>query len=237
LHTPRWYSLVLLAAALLLFGSAACWQWQRAQFKDRRAREFAAALAGGAAPALDQVLTTPGAAEFALVRVAGRLDRQRLLLLDNQIRHGLSGVLVFAPLYTAGGHTLLVDLGFVARPDRQRPALIPEIAPLLRGRALLTPAPAAGLRLSEEVPAGPPRFPLLLTSIEPLRLRSLLDLPALGEAILKLPPDPASGFAREWTLPGLSADRHRGYALQWASFAIASVILFFLLHRNRRKSR
>lgn len=237
MHTPRWYSLALLAAALILFGSAALWQWQRAHFKDQRARQFASALAGATATALDHWLATPAAPDVALVEVAGRIDRQRLLLLDNQVRNGVPGVQVFAPLRSADGHDLLVELGFVARPDRQRPPVIPAFSPLLRGTALLTPAPAAGLRLGEDVPAGALRFPLLLTRIEPLRLRSLLGLPKLREAILKLPPDPTSGFIREWALPGLSADRHRGYALQWASFAVAALVLFFILHRPRRKSR
>lgn len=237
LHTPRWYSLLLLTAALLLFGAAAHWQWQRAQFKDQRAREFAAAVIAPTAPNLDDWLAMPTGPEIALVEVAGQIDRERLLLLDNQTQRGVPGVSVFAPLRTEGGHTVLVDLGFVARPDRQKPVPIPAFASALRGRALLAPAPAAGLSLGATDLAKPLQFPLLLIAIEPIKLRHLLDLPELGDAVLKLAPDPASGFVREWTLPGLDADRHRGYALQWASFAIAAVVLFVLLHRPRRRSR
>ena len=233
---PRWYSLLLLAIALAGFGSAAHWQWRRAEFKDAREQAFRAVLKDGDAPALDQLLTRLSDAEFALVELDARLDRRRLLLLDNQVHHGVVGVKVYAPLHTNTGQALLLDLGFVARPDRRYPALIPDLPARIRGLALLMPAPAAGLRLGDPAALEAARYPLLLNRIEPVELRRLLALPELSASVLRLAPDPASGFVREWALPGLSAERHRGYALQWASFAIASLVLFAFVHHPRRKS-
>ena len=234
LRHPKWYALLLLALGLVLFVSAAHWQWQRAQFKQARADAFATALRSGRAPPLESVLNHQPTTDFALVQMAGTLDAEHLLLLDNQVQHGVVGVQVFAVLRAAGGGAVLADLGFVARPrDRSQRIVLPRIPATVNGIGLLTAAPAAGLRLGADHWAAPIRYPLLLTRIAPPALRALPGFPGIADPIVRLAPDPASGFKREWKLAGLSADQHRGYALQWASFAIAALVIFFLLHRPR----
>jgi cytochrome oxidase assembly protein ShyY1 len=51
---------------------------------------------------------------------------------------------------------------------------------------------------------------------------------------LLLDPDPHSAYLRHWTANVMPPARHRAYALQWFSFAIAAVVLFFVLHRVKR---
>ncbi|HOX72536.1 MAG TPA: SURF1 family protein, partial [Dokdonella sp.] len=51
--------------------------------------------------------------------------------------------------------------------------------------------------------------------------------------VLLLDADAASGFVREWTPQILPPERHRGYAFQWFCFALASVVIFIVLHWRR----
>lgn len=231
---PKWYALLMLCLGLALFVSAAHWQWQRAQFKQARADAFSAAIQMGMAPTLDSLLKTQPPEDFALVQIDATIEPERLLLLDNQVQDGSSGVRVFAPLRTTLGNSVLVDLGFVARvKERSQGIDLPTIPPSISGIGLLTRPPAAGLRLGSDQLPDPIRYPLLITRIEPAALRQLPGFPAIADQIVRLAPDSASGFHRNWQLVGLSADQHRGYALQWTSFAIATLVIFFLLHRRR----
>jgi cytochrome oxidase assembly protein ShyY1 len=217
--------------------TAAAWQWRRAEYKERLAAEFA--MAEASAPqslssALDS--TTGGMGER--VRIQGRLDRDRVILLDNRIRDGQYGVDVYAPIHDVDGRRVLVGLGWIAadRSRRQLP-VIPPFGSEVEAIALLTDPPASGLRLGADAIPDPPRFPLLLSRIDIPALRTLLNLPGLADRIAVLEADPASGFLRSWQLPGLSADRHRGYALQWLSFAVGTLVFFILWHRPRKDPR
>ncbi|WP_439955118.1 SURF1 family cytochrome oxidase biogenesis protein [Klebsiella pneumoniae] len=39
---------------------------------------------------------------------------------------------------------------------------------------------------------------------------------------------------RSWTANVMPPARHRAYALQWFSFALAAIVMFFVLHRVKR---
>lgn len=220
-------------ALIALCLAAAAWQWRRAEFKEQLAAEFAMAQASAPqrlSSALDS--TTGGMGER--VQIQGQLDRDRVILLDNRIRDGQYGVDVYAPLRDAEGRWVLVGLGWIAadRSRRQLP-VIPAFGSEVDAIALLTDPPASGLRLGADSIPEPPRFPLLLSRIDVPALRKLLNLPGLANRVATLEADPASGFLRSWQLSGLSADRHRGYALQWLSFAVGTLVFFILWHRPR----
>jgi surfeit locus 1 family protein len=220
-----------------VFLSAANWQWQRAVAKELRASEFAAALLEPARRDLAAALAAPAVQGFERVRVQGELDRARLILLDNQVRDSRFGVQVYAVLVDVTGKQVLVDLGWLASDaSRRQPALIPELPEQLDTEALLAEPPASGLRLAgSAVPADDGR-PLLVTRIEPAELAAVLKRPALQSWVVQLPAEAGSGFERVWRLPGLSADKHRGYALQWLSFAVGTLVFFVLWHRPRKGS-
>ncbi len=222
---------------IAVFLSAGNWQWRRAEYKVNRAAEFAAALSEPARRPLSAALASPAAQGFERVRVQGELDRTHLLLLDNQMRDGRFGVQVYALLLESSGVEILVDLGWIASDSSRRllPA-IPDLPARIDGEALLTDPPASGLRLGAAAPQAGSEFPLMLTRIDPVELAVLLQRPGLSPRVLQLSTSPPSGFERVWRLPGLSADKHRGYALQWLSFALGTVVFFVLWHRPRRGS-
>lgn len=231
---PSLRSTLPFLALIVLCLTAATWQWRRAGYKERLAAEFQGAQSG-AAGTLAAALDAPGASLSERVQIQGRLDLARLILLDNRIRDGQYGVDVYAPLRDVDGRWILVGLGWVAADrTRQHAPKIPGIDPDIDAVALLAPPPSSGLRLAADALPDPLRFPLLLSRIDIAALRSMLNQPVLADRVAVLEPDPASGFVRSWQLPGLSADRHRGYALQWFSFAIGTLVFFILWHRPRK---
>lgn len=232
---PRFHISLIFLGMVVVFCFAARWQWQRATFKEVRAAAFTAAMNLPAQRRLGSALAAPASAGFDRVMVDGTLDGERLILLDNQIRDGKFGVEVYALLVSNDGMHVLAGLGWVASdPSRQQLPKIPAIPNPIHGEGLLTDPPAAGLQLGASSAIAQPTFPLLLTRIDPVQLRSLLRVPDLADRIVQLAPDTASGFLRQWQLSGLSADKHRGYALQWISFAIGTLVFFVLWHRPRK---
>jgi surfeit locus 1 family protein len=231
---PSLRSTLPFLALIALCLTAAAWQWRRAEYKERLAAEFQTAQTGVAGP-LAAALDAPGAGLSERVQIKGRLDLERLILLDNRIRDGQYGVDIYAPLHNVDGRWILVGLGWIAADrSRQQMPKIPGIDPDIDAVALLVPPPSSGLRLAADALPDPLRFPLLLSRIDIAALRAILNQPVLADRVAVLEPDPASGFVRSWQLPGLSADRHRGYALQWLSFAIGTFVFFILWHRPRK---
>nr|MDQ2972370.1 SURF1 family protein [Pseudomonadota bacterium] len=51
--------------------------------------------------------------------------------------------------------------------------------------------------------------------------------------VLLLDADPATPYVRQWTPDTMPPARHRAYALQWFTFALVALVMFFVLHRVR----
>jgi cytochrome oxidase assembly protein ShyY1 len=230
IRKPRMRVLALLVVAQCLFVAAAHWQWQRAQFKDRREREFAAAIASREVGAYTRAGIDALESDFAAARLRGRLLRDRVVLHDNRIVDGQYGVDVYAALALADGH-VLVNLGWIAadRSRRQAPR-VPELSEDFDASGILAPAPAAGLGADQAIAAD-----ARLLHIEPARIAQAFALDAMATRVFWPAPQAGSPFRRDWHPSGMNADRHRGYALQWASFAVASLILFLVLHVRRKE--
>lgn len=221
-------------SGLALFISAAIWQWRRAEYKDQRQQEFESARQSTTV-ALEAALHTPERKKFQFVRARGQLDTSRLLFFENQVRGHRLGIEVFAMLVTESGHKILIDLGWIASdPAREKLPVLPMFSNQLDASGLLVDMPAPGLKLGNENDTVEQSFPRWLTRIEPETIRKILATADLQDRMVKLAPDAQSGFERELQLSGLSADKHRGYALQWISFALAAIVIFLVLHKRRR---
>ena len=188
-------------------------------------------------PRRDQ-LQSVGAATFALpvrTTLSGSWDAQVTVLLDNQRLGERVGVLVFTRFVPDNGATpLLVNRGWVALDAR--PALPDLPTPsegAVRFSGLLVPPPAAGLKLGSDqwqLAEKPP----LLTWLDIGTLAGQVG--PLFDGVLQLDADAADGFVRRWqALPNtLPPEKHRGYAVQWFGFALATVVFYFILAFPRR---
>lgn len=235
---PSWWALLLTVAGALLFMRLGVWQLHRADFKEALLRRYAASAS---APLQDfaKVAEAPPADGFPRVFVSGRYLADRLYLLDNPRHDGRGGVEVFAPFALAGHRQLLlVDLGFLPGNGNGK---TPQLPPLPAGEVslhgLYVPPPPVGFEMGGDALARQAQWPKNSIFMDPTEIARDLGRP-LYPRLLALDADPASIYVRVHTLDfsSMPPARHRAYAFQWFTFALAAVVILLVLHR-KRKSR
>jgi len=218
---------VVALAVVILTVALGNWQTRRAAEKLELARRLEQA-AGGAVVAVPATPAEAEAFEHRRVVARGTYVGAATLFLDNKLHAGIAGYHVLTPLRLEGANLhVLVDRGWVAAGDRRR---VPAVA---------TPA---GLQVVEGVGAVPPRrFVELAPESNTGAVRENLvierERDRLGLAFqpfLILQTSAADdGLVREWERPDTNVMRHRGYALQWYSFAALAVVFYVLVCTRR----
>jgi surfeit locus 1 family protein len=232
--------LLLTAASALLFIRLGVWQLHRADFKEALLRRYAAS---SSAPLQDfaKVAQTPPSDAFPRLKVSGHYLVERSYLLDNPKHDERGGVEVFVPFESQGGQPLLlVDLGFLpGNGTRQAPQLPPLPATELTLHGLYVPPPPLGFEMGGDALARQTHWPKSSIFLDPKQISHDLGRP-LYPRVLALDADPASIYERVHTLDfsAMPPARHRAYAFQWFSFALAVVVILLVLNRKRapRKS-
>jgi cytochrome oxidase assembly protein ShyY1 len=237
-HTPSLLAWALLALGLVAFTSLGTWQWSRAAQKETLLAAFADAEHAPPRP-FDVVVAEPAPPVHPRVSVRGRFVADRGYLLDEQMRAGRVGVLAFAVFEPEGSQLrLLVNRGWHAWSHTEGG---PPVLPLLPAgtvelRGLYAPPPGGGLRVGGNALATQSSWPKLALYLD---LREVADDLGGGvyPRVLLLDADPTSGFVREWTPALMPPERHRGYAVQWWSFALVSLAIFIALHWRKPSSK
>ena len=222
--------LALVLAAL--FVRLGVWQWQRGEQRQAAAERFARGT--------DQVLElgtrdVEGIPLYQRVDVGGTLDAAHQFLLDNRIFEGRAGYEVLTPLVHAPppAPALLVDRGWV--PFTGSRARLPDVTLKADGPVRLTgrvaPLPSPGLASGRAAPAGTGPWPRVTSYPDIGQLAVALDRP-LYSHILLLDAAAPFGYVRAWQPPGLPPLRLFSYAVQWWTFAVATLILWVLLSRR-----
>ncbi len=233
-HRPSAFAWVLLVLGLAAFLGLSRWQWHRAQEKERLLASYATAENSG----VRQFATLPeplSAEDYPRVTASGRYVDGRGYWLDQQVLDGKVGrraIAVFQP--DGAPRRLLVDLGWVAalpgQPAPSWPALpLTEVA--LQG--IYAPPPGGGLRVGGDALPRQNSWPKLTVFLDLAAISADLGAP-VAPRLLLLDADPASGFVRRWTPAVMPPEKHRGYALQWFTFALAAVVIFIVLHWRKR---
>ena len=217
----RWRRPSLFALTLLVVGVAAfvwlgLWQLRRADEKQRLFDAFS--QAESAAPiTLTQARRDETPQHYPRVSVSGRYDSGHVYLLDNQTREGRAGVIVW----------------MLFQPDPYNKPAIPELpGEVATLTGLYAPPPGFGLRLGGDTLPGQATWPKTTIRIDRDEIARDSSR-TLDTRVLLLDADPAGGFERHWTPEVMVPDKHRAYALQWFSFAIAALVIFVVLHRRR----
>jgi len=229
---------LLTVAAAALFVRLGVWQLDRAAYKESLVRRYAAAASAPPEP-FGQVAATPPEDAFPRVAVRGTWLADRVYLLDNPHHDARGGVEVYVPLALAGHpRLLLVDLGFLAGTPEQAPALPPLPAGEVALHGLYLPPPGVGLELGGDALAGQARWPKTTIYLDLAQVAKDLGRP-LYPRVLALDADPAASYQREhaFDFSSMPPARHRAYAFQWFSIALAVVVIFVVLHRKRRPRR
>lgn len=232
---PPWWAIALTAVSAVLFVRLGVWQLHRADDKDALLRRFAAAAA---APVQDfaAVASDPPANVYPRVRVRGTYLADRMYLLDNPKHDDRGGVEAYVPLRVPGRtRLLLVDLGFLPGNGTGQ---APQLPPLPTGeqtlQGLYEPPPGHGFEMGGDALARQAQWPKMTIYFAAAQIAA--DLHAeLYPRVLALDPDPASIYVRVHTLDfgDMPPARHRAYAFQWFTFALAVVVILLVLSRKR----
>jgi cytochrome oxidase assembly protein ShyY1 len=238
LRRPTWFAVALTVAGVLLFVRLGVWQLDRANQKDELLRLYAASTSAPLEP-FAAVEDAPPQGRYPRVAVEGEFVADRYYLLDDQVHAGQVGVHVYAPFRPHGRDSLLlVDLGFL--PKQGGGSATPPLPPLPTGertvRGLYVPSPGVGVRMGGNALTGQRAWPKLAIYIDLKQIGDDLGT-ALYPRVLLIDPDPASIYTRDWTPGFMPPARHRAYAFQWFTFALAAVVIFLILHRRRRPKR
>ena len=212
-----------------MLGGLGLWQLDRAAGKE----EQQAALEAGRAVTVNEAALGNLPREFARVDIEGRYDSFHQFLQDNRTHRGQPGYFVITPFRTAGHGAVLVNRGWIpAGPDR---AVLPEIGvpggeQRLRGTIRLPREDLFVLGDTGYTAAGWPR---VVQRVEIDAAARSLGY-SLATWLVALDPDAPHGYLREWkAAPGLSPDRHRGYAFQWFSLAAALFVIWVVVNLRR----
>jgi surfeit locus 1 family protein len=224
---PGWIPSLAAAAFIALTVALGAWQTRRAEEKLEIGRRIDDAARG---PVLSVPAALADASGFERRRVAARgsFVARDTFFLDNRVFRGTAGYHVLTPLRLEGGTAhVLVDRGWIAAGDRSTlPAVpTPEGPQTVEGTAVVPGSRI--LELAPESAAGPLRQHLVL-SREEKRLGVVLQ-----PFVIEQTSDARDGLVRVWARPDAGADRNRGYALQWYSFAALAAILYVVLGFKR----
>jgi surfeit locus 1 family protein len=96
------------------------------------------------------------------------------------------------------------------------------------------PPPPTGLEMGGDALARQVRWPKSSIFLDPVQIARDLGRP-LYPRVLALDADPASIYVRVHALDlsSMPPARHRAYAFQWFSFALAVVVILLALNRRR----
>lgn len=244
--SPSWLMTVATLCLLVLFVSLGRWQWNRAEFKRDIVAEFEthrdAVVTLGSRP-------TTELPRFAQVEISGRWDAKRQFLLDNRTRAGRAGYDVLTPLQLDDDRWLIVNRGWV--PFEGYRDRLPEVSSklpadpsqrvTLRGR--LDELPSTGLAGGRAAPATSGSWPRVTSfpRVEELALalaNAEDQAPRLEVRWLLLDEADQAGYLRDWQpfAAGKGPEQNWGYAIQWWSFALLLLILYFSLNLRKRTS-
>jgi len=236
---PAWWSVLLTVAGVALFARLGVWQLDRARWKETLQQRYAVAAVAPPIP-FESVAAAPPAQAFPRVAVQGKYLADRVYLLDNPRHDALGGVQVFVPLALSGqSRLLLVDLGFLPGSGTgPAPSLPPLPANEVRLHGLYQPPPGSGLELGGNALASQTRWPKTTIYLDLDQVAQDLHRP-LYPRVLSLYAEPASGYQRKhaFDFSSMPPARHRAYAFQWFSLALAVLAIFVVLHRKRRPRR
>lgn len=221
---PVWLILTILVfSALIMLGF---WQNDRALEKEHRLERISE-LKQQKAITLSQVLTLAEVHQSDYINdfpviISGSFNSKFIFLLDNQTNGRSLGYRVLQVVQT-GEHAVLVNLGWVTGSiNRQE---LPEITPLSGKLEFLGNIRfvETGIMLMEQK-FDNNQWPLRIQQIELEKFSQLIDLKLLP-FVVYLDKKEALGYEKNWRPIVMPPEKHRAYAFQWFSLAIAWLTL------------
>jgi len=195
--------------------------WQLDRLGQRRARNaIVAASRSQPAVAIARAVTAAEAESLRdrPVTTQGVFDYAHERVWPGRSYEGTPGVAIVTPLRLPDGSFVFVDRGWVSSPD----GMHIELRNYHEGDTVSI------IGVGQVPPRG-------RGDVDPARLRDSLAGPVAPLVIRQLP-DGGLSSVRRWPEPKLTNGPHLGYAIQWFSFAVITLVGTTLLLRTARKN-
>jgi surfeit locus 1 family protein len=230
--SASWPLTILTVAAVVAFISLGNWQWSKGDLRERQAEEFT--RGGGVALPLG-TRSLSEVSRFQRVRLTGKLDANHQFLLDNRTHEGRPGYEVLTPLDRGSGALVLINRGWI--PFSGFREQLPDIS-FADGTELevigrVDNLPVQGLASGRAAPDANAPWPKVTSYPHPEELGAMLGRPVESRIVL-LDADEPNGYVREWEPPGLGAQRHWAYGVQWYAFAALAIGIWVILGLRRK---
>jgi surfeit locus 1 family protein len=224
---PTW--LPLLVGGLLVAQFAGLGAWQISRGLEKRATQAAYQDESG----FTQWQNGDSVRSFQRLKVGGRYEAGRQIILDNIIINSRYGHYVLTPLETAADEPLLlVNRGWIERSPAGISAdtlSLPDDALVVHGRA--GSLPKAGYKMGAAFDADElwPKHSVYPSAEE---VEAVLGRD-IQPFVLLMDHEEQHGFLRHWVPSEFGPGKHFGYALQW--FAMGAVLMGLLVWNYRKK--
>lgn len=171
---------------------------------------------------------------FFPMSLTGTFLKGQDILLDNQIDEGRAGYHVITPFLSQASNTLiLIDRGWIPwGGDRSELPKIPVVNGLVTLKGNINKF-QTGIQL-KPTDEGQGLWPLRVQLIDYDVLSAALQKPVF-HFILKLEKGSPFGFEIHPIYFGISSERHLGYAVQWFTMSLATLIYYLVINLRRRK--
>ena len=197
------------------------WQIDRALQKEQRI-ETIAYLSETQPMSLEQVLSETNDINDLPIMMNGEFDNEIIFLLDNQTNKGQLGYRVYQ-VFNSGKQAVLVNLGWVVGSiSRQE---IPNVQ-VITGKHQLSGHVRKiekGIMLMEQILVKN-KWPLRVQQIELDKFSTLISRQLLP-FVVYLDKTESVGYEKNWQPIVMPPEKHRAYAFQWFSLAIAWMLL------------
>lgn len=229
--------LLLIFGLSILLGMGS-WQMQRAKEKSDILEQFERQTTEQALP-FNPSLEDYSELRYRRVSATGRYDVTRQFLLDNQIRNRQAGYSVLTPFRVDSGDWVLVDRGWVTQGLTRQ--LLPRTG-IQQPETTLTGqvyVPFGRPFSLGSIDSGSGLWPRLIQYVEFSEISALLGYDLLP-LIIRLDPQAADGYLREWTTVPMTPAKHIGYAVQWFGMAFALLVVVTIAssrQQNRNDDR
>ncbi|WP_108126616.1 SURF1 family protein [Saccharospirillum mangrovi] len=213
---PGWPLTIFVAIFFPVFVGLGIWQLNRANEK----AQLEAQIQAGREVRLLAPAETP--VLYQHYQVSGRLDNRHLWLLDNRTHQGRAGYEVWLPLVTDSGW-YLVSAGWVAgSSDRHQ---LPDVVLPNDYRPWLAQTRPLSRTITLDQAEQNSHWPQRIQTLDPDLMAAQLDRSKpLG--LLQLTEGQPGVGPIIWTPTVMTAQRHRGYAVQWFGMAVALVLMY-----------
>ena len=158
------------------------------------------------------------------VSLSGTFNNERSFLLDNQVYKSRLGYRVIKLFQDEKSNmSVLVNLGWI--PGGIDRSYIPEVAAIegqvaFRGKVRVIEPSIVLLDETLQTDTWPQR----IQAIDIDKISKIVDQPLLP-FIVYIDNDESLGYVKEWVPIVMSPEKHRGYAFQWFTLALAWLIL------------